>query len=500
MEIDSNQIHKQGWLHKRGEHIKTWRSRYFILKLNGFFLGYNTKPSKTDEPNNTFYIRECNILITNKPKVNTFILKIFNGDKIIERFFAAYRKEERDEWIEAINYVSKSLMGNLIIENIKCTRNKLSLDDFEYLRIIGRGHYGKVILTREKTTQKLLAMKILKKNLIIDQNKVNHTTAENHVLRFLKNPFIINLIYSFQTRDLLCLAMEYICGGDLFFHLNREGKFSEDKSRFYCAEICYAIGYLHENDIIYRDLKLENVLLDSNGHVKLGDFGLCKMNMKSDSKTDTFCGTIEYLAPEIIAKEFNGDGYTRTVDWWATGVVLYEMLTGKLPFSCKTNNIQNQKGLFDKILNETIHLPTDLHNQTKSILNKFLEKDPSKRIGSRNDFEDIKIHEYFSKINWDKLIRKEIDPPFKPNLKNESDTSFFDKEFTSESVRLTPPEDSFLKKELYFDSFSYYGSKTSLLSHLSKTCSIKSKDRFDLELINEDQNPNNKPKETPNSN
>ncbi len=167
------------------------------------------------------------------------------------------------------------------------------------MKILGKGTFGKVILCREHSTKRLCAMKILKKSLIVEKNEIVHTETENKVMRSLKHPFITSLIYSFQTVDRLCLVMEYVNGGELFFHLSREKKFSECKARFYCAEICYAIGFLHQNQIIYRDIKLENILLDSQGHIKLADFGLCKMNMDHQAITRTFCGTLEYLAPEV---------------------------------------------------------------------------------------------------------------------------------------------------------------------------------------------------------
>lgn len=318
--------------------------------------------------------------------------------------------------------------------------------------------------------------------MLLFKNKIEHIKTEKHVLKTLKHPFITSLVYSFQTKDLLCFVMEYVCGGDLFFHLTREGKFTEEKSKFYTAEISFAIGYLHENGIIYRDLKLENVLVDSFGHIKLADFGLCKMNMYRESKTKTFCGTIEYLAPEIL----KNNGYTCAVDWWALGIVLYEMLTGNMPFTCKIGNSQNQSGLFGKILNESFYIPKDLQPETRLILSSFLEKDPANRLGSKGGFEEVKSHEFFNGINWDRLMNKEIEAPFKPRLINEADTCYFDKEFTGQSVNLSPPEDMFMTSNNYFESFSYYGSKTSLYSRASKTSSIKSKEKFDLSLIDEE--------------
>lgn len=243
------------------------------------------------------------------------------------------------------------------------------------------------------------------------------------------------MIYSFQTVDRLCLVMEYVNGGELFFHLAREKKFSESKSKFYCAEICYAIGYLHQNNIIYRDIKLENVLLDSEGHIKLADFGLCKMDMDYTSKTRTFCGTLEYLAPEILTKEENGmsTGYTRAVDWWAVGVLLYEMLVGRLPFSskCSVTKEQDSQLLFGKILSEAVFLPLDMSREAKHILCQLLEKNANRRLGSSSlDFEEIRRHSFFKSIDWLKLESKELEPPFRPMVSSDTDTCYFEKEFT----------------------------------------------------------------------
>jgi serine/threonine protein kinase len=292
--------------------------------------------------------------------------------------------------------------------------------------------------------------------------------------------------------------MEYVNGGELFFHLSREKKFSEAKAKFYAAEICCAIGFLHKQNIIYRDIKLENILLDSQGHIKLTDFGLCKMNIGFNCTTETFCGTLEYLAPEIVSKDINGSrGYTRAVDWWAVGVVLYEMMVGRLPFSVKSSN--DHQNLFEKICKDDIYLPDELSVESKLIINQLLEKQPPKRLGSSaNDFEDIKSHVFFNEIDWKKLVEKQIEPPFIPIINSDADTSYFAKEFTGELVQLTPPtrENYFLNIHgslNYFDSFSYYGSKTSLNSQKSNssmrlpgqvhTNTLIHVDQFDIELI-----------------
>nr|XP_053656124.1 RAC serine/threonine-protein kinase-like [Cherax quadricarinatus] len=175
---------------------------------------------------------------------------------------------------------------------------RLTLDNFEFIRVLGRGTFGKVMLCRQKKNDRIYAMKVLRKDVIIERRELAHTYAENCVLKAVDHPFLTCLKYSFQTNDYLCFVMEYVNGGELFFHLTEERSFTEERTRFYGAEICLALGYLHERNIIYRDLKLENILLDAEGHIKITDFGLCKENICYGRTTHTFCGTPEYLAPE----------------------------------------------------------------------------------------------------------------------------------------------------------------------------------------------------------
>lgn len=484
MEIDKvYTTFKEGWLQKRGEHIKTWRPRYFILRNDGYFIGYNSKPQNHESlssPNNSFYIKDCKLLTSDKPKNNVFILRCLNSDRCftIERCFSATSPQERDEWIKALQDVSHLLSGSFVIDVSGNLRTKITLHDFEFLKILGKGTFGKVILCRERNTKRICAMKILKKSLIVAKNEVQHTQTENKVLRSIKHPFITSLIYAFQTTDRLCLVMEYVNGGELFFHLTREKRFTEERAKFYTAEVCLAIGFLHDNNIIYRDIKLENILLDNEGHVKLVDFGLCKMDMTIDSTTDTFCGTPEYLAPEILT-ESNGNGYNRSVDWWAVGVLLYEMLIGRLPFANTDVKI-----LFQKIINDKAEIPMFLSPEARSILVQLLEKDPIRRLGaSMLDYKELQWHRFFSNLNWNFLLLKQVEPPFKPLVESEVDTRYFEREFTGEPVQLTPTnsEDmdfsdyrtnfknvngsgsiSLQTNQKYFDSFSYYGSKTSL--------------------------------------
>lgn len=283
---------------------------------------------------------------------------------------------------------------------------------------------GKVFLVREINTGHMFALKVLKKDNIIKRNQVEHTKTERSVLGYVKHPFIVGMNMAFQSRNKLYFVLDYCAGGELFFHLGKIGKFPEPRARFYAAEIILAISYVHSLDIIYRDLKPENVLLDAQGHIRLTDFGLSKEGISGSSTgANSFCGTPEYLAPEIL----NRQGHGRAVDWWSLGALLYEMLTGLPPFYC-----QDRERLFEKIRNSELHYPASLSPHAKSVLRGLLTKDPTKRLGSGpNDAEDIKRSPFFASVDWEKLQHGEVSPPWTPPIAGNNDTSQFDKEFTS---------------------------------------------------------------------
>lgn len=298
------------------------------------------------------------------------------------------------------------------------------LDSFKIIKVIGKGSFGKVFLVREKQTNEMFALKVLKKDNIIKRNQVEHTKTERSVLGYVKHPFIVGLNMAFQSKDKLYFVLDYCAGGELFFHLGKVGKFSEQRACFYAAEITLAIDYVHGLDIVYRDLKPENVLLDSRGHVRLTDFGLSKEGItNSSSGANSFCGTPEYLAPEIL----NRQGHGRAVDWWSLGALLYEMLTGLPPFYCR-----DREKLFEKIRKGTLEYPKYLSPRAQQLLRGLLTKDPRNRLGSGpNDANDIKSQAFFSEVNWDMLMKGDVAPPWDPQINGSLDTSQFDHEFTS---------------------------------------------------------------------
>jgi tRNA A-37 threonylcarbamoyl transferase component Bud32 len=297
--------------------------------------------------------------------------------------------------------------------------DKVGKEDFELLTVIGRGSFGKVMQVKHLKTGKVYAMKVMRKDAIIAKNQVTHTIDEKHVLQKIQHPFIVKLHYSFQTKDKLYMIMDYVNGGELFFHLKQDTKFSESRVIFYAAEITSALIHLHSHGIIYRDLKPENILLDSTGHIVITDFGLSKEIYDGD--TDTFCGTPEYLSPEVL----KGTGHSYPVDWWSLGTLIYEMLVGLPPFYSKSINI-----MYQRILESPLRFPVGMSVEAMDILDKLLEREPDQRLCGPS----IRDHPFFSSIDWDLLEAKKIEPPWKPPVTSPTDTGCIDPHFTNQDA------------------------------------------------------------------
>jgi len=310
-------------------------------------------------------------------------------------------------------------------------KRTINLEAFNIIRVVGKGSFGKVFLVREKESGKLYAMKVLKKDYIIRKNQVEHTKTERNVLGYVHHPFIVGLNMAFQTADKLFFVLDYCAGGELFFHLGRMGRFPESQARFYTAQIIMAIEYVHSHDIIYRDLKPENVLLDHHGNVRLTDFGLSKEGVSDDSSgANSFCGTPEYIAPEVLLRQ----GHGRAVDWWSTGALLYEMLSGLPPFYSRSREV-----MFEKIMKAELNFPSFLSESAKDLLRRLLVRDPKKRLGSGEaDAAEIKAHGFFYGLDWERLYNGSIPPPWTPKFSGSLDTSLFDQEFTSIEPIVSP--------------------------------------------------------------
>lgn len=371
------------------------------------------------------------------------------------------------EWADVQYGQGKLKIGVTYVEN---RAGKVMIDDFELLKVVGKGSFGKVMMVRKKDTRRIYALKTIRKAHIISRSEVAHTLAERSVLAQINNPFIVPLKFSFQSPEKLYFVLAFVNGGELFHHLQKEQRFDINRARFYTAELLCALECLHGFNVIYRDLKPENILLDYQGHIALCDFGLCKLDMKDEDRTNTFCGTPEYLAPELLM----GQGYNKTVDWWTLGVLLYEMLTGLPPFYHENTN-----EMYRKILSEPLYFPGSdiVPPAAKDLLTKLLNRNPAERLGA-NGSSEIKAHRFFDAIDWRKLLQRKYEPAFKPSVVSFTlmclarllhahtfltdqtdalDTANFDPVFTTEA-----PQDSFVEGPVLsetlqnqFQGFSY---------------------------------------------
>ncbi|KAJ3401423.1 Serine/threonine kinase [Chytriomyces hyalinus] len=308
----------------------------------------------------------------------------------------------------------------------------VGLDDFNLLAVLGKGNFGKVMLAEEKMTKKHYAIKVLKKDFVIENDEAEATRSEKRVFltaNLEQFPFLVNLHSCFQTETRLYFVMEFVSGGDLMWHIQHE-RFTEKRAKYYACEVLLALEYFHKNNITYRDLKLDNILLTLEGHIKIADYGLCKENMPFGATTATFCGTPEFMAPEILKEK----PYTRAVDWWALGVLIYEMILGQSPFPG-----DGEDQIFEAILHDDVLFPANMNRDAIDLLRKLLTKDPVNRLGyGAKDAEDIKDHAYFKDVNWEDVVQLKIPPPFFPSIRGPTDVSNFDEEFTKEAPVLTP--------------------------------------------------------------
>lgn len=308
-------------------------------------------------------------------------------------------------------------------------QKKLTPHDFEYLKLIGRGTFGRVFQVRKKDTKRIYAMKVLSKREIALKKEVTHTMGERKILeKSLDCPFLVGLKFSFQSATELYFVTDYKSGGELFWHLQREGRFTEERARFYIAELVLALEHLHKYDIVYRDLKPENILLDATGHVALCDFGLSKPDLGAGQLTNTFCGTTEYLAPEVLLDE---SGYSKLVDFWSLGVLLFEMCCGWSPFYAEDTQQMYRNICFGKIKFPRGAIGDDGKQFVKGLLNR----NPRHRLGAQRDAQDLKEHPFFKDIDFDALAKKQLTPPFKPLVESDESVANFDPEFTETDLK-----------------------------------------------------------------
>ncbi|KAI8974442.1 kinase-like domain-containing protein [Pilobolus umbonatus] len=352
-----------------------------------------------------------------------------------------------------------------IEDSIVAVEKRVSVQDFQLIKVIGRGCMGKVLLVRHHTSSKLLALKAISKKAVIEQKQIIHIKAEQQILSeiaSIHHPFLIKLHFSFQDLNQLFLVLDYHVGGDLATQLRINHTLPPERCRFYTAEIILGIQELHRLGILYRDLKPENILLTADGHIVLTDFGLSKQfydNLSvEEQRTDTFCGTAEYLAPEIL----NYQPYSYEVDYWSMGTILYEMLTGITPFWS-----ENRDEMYKRIREDPLQFPEFIDIETADFVARLLKRDPRRRLGSGlNGPAQVRSNPYFVSINWDHIYHKKIKPPYIPNLYSETDFSHFDSEFLRLTPRLSPVGSDYVTTQSLdraFDGYSYINRDDRLL-------------------------------------
>lgn len=313
-----------------------------------------------------------------------------------EEFLRSSKEQFESVWLRKPNYNEK-------------------LSDFEMVEMLGQGTFGEVVLVLNKFSQRhrFHAMKIIEKKRVVEKKQIENTRTEKNILQSLNHPLIVRLDYFFHDNSYLYFIMPHIAGGELFIHLKKMGKFEEDQSRFYAAQVVLALEYLHYINFIHRDIKPENILLDHMGYIKLGDFGFCKRLDKG--RTYTLCGTPEYMAPEIVMHK----GYGFAADWWAVGVLLFEFHTGMSPFFSR-----NTTKIFKKIVTSAYKMPPYFSSELKDIVNNLLQDNISKRYGNlKNGVEDIKQHRWFRSVSWLGILSRKIAAPYKPLVKKPSSKS-----------------------------------------------------------------------------
>jgi protein-serine/threonine kinase len=340
-----------------------------------------------------------------------------------------------DNWFTLSPRGEERVSGEIWLQisyDARKSKQHLTPRDFDILKLIGRGTFGRVYQVRKRDTKRIYAMKMLSKKDIVAKKEIAHTIGERKILqRSLECPFLVGLKFSFQTEDFLFFITDYKSGGELFWHLQKEGRFTESRARFYIAELVLALEHLHKYDIVYRDLKPENILLDATGHIALCDFGLSKPDLGSGELTNTFCGTTEYLAPEVLLDDH---GYSKLVDFWSLGVLLFEMCCGWSPFY--SEDVQQ---MYKNICFGKIRFPRGVINEDgKQFVKGLLNRNPKHRLGAERDAAELKEHPFFKNIDWKLLAAKQVTPPFKPVVESDESVANFDPLFTSSDLKDVP--------------------------------------------------------------
>eukprot|EP01136_Pigoraptor_vietnamica_P009446 Opistho-1_new@45956 len=326
----------------------------------------------------------------------------------------SYRRESTSDSMEEQRKRFEEKL-QIIEQNAMMPENQRKLEEFEVMRTLGTGSFGRVLLSKDAKTGMYCALKVLKKERIVRTKQVEHVMNEKKLLATVNCPFVVNMIAAFKDTRNLYIVLEYVNGGEMFTHLHTYGRFPSPMARIYAAEVAMGLSYLHNLDIIYRDLKPENLLLDHRGHIRITDFGFAK---RVFDRTWTLCGTPEYLAPEIILSK----GYSHAVDWWALGILIFEMLAGHAPFTDP-----NPMGIYEKIIAGRIAFPKHFKPEEIDLISHLCTADLTRRYGNmKGGVDDIKNHAFFNGIDWPALYGLKIPAPFIPNVKGPGDANNFD--------------------------------------------------------------------------
>lgn len=336
---------------------------------------------------------------------------------------------------------------NMLDPKIKRTIKKVQKDDFTLEKTIGKGSFGRVFMVTKKDTGKVYAMKVLNKEKVVARNQLEHTQSERKILADISSPFLVGLRFAFQTTQKLFMVFDFFNGGELYSYISK-GRFTEERSRFYTAEIVLGLEALHTNNVVYRDLKPENLLLDASGHIKICDFGLSKENVEGDT-VKSICGTPEYLAPEVIRRR----KYGKAVDWWSLGTLVWEMIVGLPPFYDT-----NRQKMYRKILEQPLSRPQIMTAEAYEVCTGLLNRTPEKRLGY-NGATEIKKKAWFASYDWEKLALQEVEPPFKPEVKSADDVSAVDETFLVEpaAISATPMNAAPVTGADDFKGFTFQG-------------------------------------------
>jgi serine/threonine protein kinase len=407
---------KEGWLRKQAGFFKSWKPHWFVLREKT--LIYSIKPQSKILGRISLAAARTISTAPESRRQPAFKISIASSRTY---YLVGTSSDDVTDWITALETARNDAPPPTAAPAMRT-----GIDDFEIIRLIGRGAYGAVELVRHRSEGRLYAMKTMSKQTLADYQQVEQTLAERDVLVKTVHPFLVGAHFTFQTDASICLVLDYVAGGELFGRLKAERTFSESRARLYAAEILLGLGHLHSLGLVYRDLKPENILVDERGHLRLTDFGLVKTIGGDDATTTTFCGSPEYLAPEMLRQM----PYTKAVDWWSFGCIVFEMLAGLPPFYD-----ENKNRMYRAIMNEEVDFLGRFSAEACDLITRLLERSPAERLGSgEGDARDIQQDPFFAPLDWNAVMSKSVTPEWVPQLAAETDVSNFDAQATAQEA------------------------------------------------------------------